>query len=215
MLESLRIENRIFAPYRFFAIRNRIRNRKLTTPRTMTAYLRIPAFLNGLLCIFFFSACADQPLEKVSVATEEGCQLLRQIIADHPTQFASFRRGAPSSNAWQNASIWNAKPLYPETTCQIWGWAKGRSNYSCQWKESSQEAARSAYEQYKPEIQSCLGGDWSPSEPQAKTGKETVFRSQSTGAVVSIRYFQDTRPPFSKPWYTSTVIGDLVEPVKE
>ncbi len=183
--------------------------------RSITAYPRTPSVVSALLGIFLLSACAEQPLEKVTVATEEGCQLLRQIIADYPSQFASFRRGAPSSNAWQNANIWNAKPLYPETKCQIWGWAKGRSNYSCQWKESGQDAAQSAYDQYKPEIQSCLGSDWSASDPQAKTGKETVFRSQSTGAVISIRYFQDTRPPFSKPWYTSMVIGDLIETVKD
>jgi hypothetical protein len=187
----------------------------LLKPRSINTYSSIAALGKALLCTLLVSACADQPLEKVTVATEEGCQLLHQTIAGYPSQFAAFRLGATLNDPWQNANVWNAKSLYPETQCQIWGWAKGRINYSCQWKESSLEAAQSAYEQYKPEIRSCLGDEWSVSEPQAKTGKETVFRSRSTGAVVSIRYFQDTRRPFSKPWYTSVVIGDLVETVKD
>ncbi|MGR9108604.1 MAG: hypothetical protein ACU843_16925 [Gammaproteobacteria bacterium] len=141
--------------------------------------------------------------------------MLHQIIADYPSQFASFRKGAPSSNPWQNVNIWKATPLYPKTECQVWGWAKGLSNYSCQWKESDQASAETAYEEYKPEIQNCLGQEWSVSEPQGKTGKETLFRSQSTRAVVSIRYFEETNRPFSKPWYTSMVVGDLVETVKD
>lgn len=187
----------------------------LLRARTATSFHRIPAFVTALLCTFLFAACADQPLEKVEVGGEGSCQMLHRIIDDYSTQFASFRRGAPSSNSYQNANIWKANALYPETECQVWGWAKGRSNYSCQWKESSQEAAQAAYEQYKPELSRCLGASWSESEPQAKTGKETVFRSESTRAVISIRYFQDTRRPFSKPWYTSMVIGDLVETVKD
>jgi hypothetical protein len=165
--------------------------------------------------MLLLSACAGQPTEKGTVASGEGCKMLQDVIAGYPSQFASFRHGAPSSNPYQNANIWNAKSLYPDTACQVWGWAKGRSNYSCQWKESSQEAAQSEYEKYKPDISACLGEDWKISEPQAKTGKETVFRTWSTDAVISIRYFQDFRRPFSKPWYTSVVIGDLIETVRD
>lgn len=199
-----------------FAVKKRIRNRKsITSTRNMTAPSRIPAFVIGLSSLFLLSACAEQPLEKVSVVSEENCQKLHKIIAEYPSGFTSFRRGAPSITAWQNTNVWNAESLYPKTTCQIWDWGKGLSNYSCQWKETDKEAAEAAYHRYTPEIQSCLGSEWSVSEPQAKTGKETVFRSPSTNAVISIRYFQDTRPPFSKPWYTSMVIGDLVETIRE
>ncbi len=182
----------------------------LVPSRIEAAYFGAGAVGKGLLCAILFNACAGQPLEKAPVATKKSCDRLRQVIADYPSQFASFRRGAPSSNPWQNANIWKATPLYPGTDCQVLGWAKGRSDYFCQWKESDQEAALTAYERYTPEIRSCLGDEWKISEPQAKTGKETMFRSQSTKAVVSIRFFQDTRRPFSKPWYTSMVVGDQV-----
>jgi hypothetical protein len=178
--------------------------------RIKAASFNASAVTKGLLCVILFGGCAGQPLEQTAVATKASCERLLRIIADYPSQFASFRRGAPSSNPWQNANIWQAKPLYSGTDCQVWGWAKGRSNYSCQWRESDQEAARTAYEQYTPEIRSCLGDEWQVSEPQSKTGKETIFRNPSTNAVVSIRYFQDTGRPFSKPWYTSMVVGDQV-----
>lgn len=181
----------------------------------MIAYPQNFTFLTALFCLFFFAACAELPSEKGTESDQHSCQRLEQIIAGYPSKFAALKHGAPSSNPWNNANVWKAEPLFPGTECQIWGWAKGLSNYSCQWKESSQETAQAAFDKYTPKIQSCLGNEWNTSEPKAKTGKQTVFQNKSTSAVVSIRYFQDTRPPFSKPWYTSMIIGDLIQRVKD
>lgn len=104
--------------------------------------------------------------------------------------------------------------MYPKTRCEVWGWGKGRSNYSCQWEEPGVDAARSAYDEYTPKIQSCLGSDWNLSEPRSKTGKESVFRSKSTRAEISIRYFQDSQSIW-KPWYTALIVGDLVETLSD
>ena len=181
----------------------------------MTALCKIQSAITTLVCLLLFSGCANQPPEKTGVITEEGCQMIHRIIDDYPAGFAAFKQGASPGNSWQSADVWDATAFYPDTKCQIWGWANGRSNYSCQWKESDQETAQGAYEQYKPEIARCLGNQWSASEPAAKTGKETIFGNPSTRAVVSIRYYQDTNRPFAKPWYTAMIIGDRIVTVKK
>lgn len=181
---------------------------------TSTTYTNNLLFLTALFSMLLVG-CAELPSEKVTESDQDSCQRLKKIIDAYSSRFSGLKQGAPSSNPWNNANVWKAESLFAGTDCQIWGWAKGLSNYSCQWKESGQDAAIAAYDKYTPKIQSCLGDNWKASEPKAKTGKQTLFKSQSTDAVVSIRYFQDTRAPFSNPWFTSMVIGDLIQTVEQ
>ncbi len=215
MIESRGECRLVYCQLRVFCIQTDKKQEMLTNPRTISIFPRNIAVKFALCSLLIFAACAELPSDKSAVSDEDSCQNLKNIIADYPSRFSKFKSGAPSNNPWQSANVWKTEPLFAGTDCQVWAWAKGLSNYSCQWTESDEEVAHASYDKYKPKILSCLGNEWTASEPQAKTGKQSIFKSKSTTAVVSIRYFQNTRPAFSKPWYTSMIIGDLVQTVKD
>lgn len=169
-----------------------------------------PVLILTLAGAWLFSACADTPDPRAEMSEDQACETIQKIISAYPAKFAGYRRNQQTNVAWQSADIWTAESFFPDTTCQIWGWGKGLANYSCEWRETDHEAAEAAYRTYRPKIAQCLGSAWTATDPETKTGHQTVFKNPTTRAVVSIRYYQDTRRAIVNPWYTSMIIGDLV-----
>ncbi|GEM_PF-449694 len=174
---------------------------------------KIPSLLFSLLCILLVAGCAGTPKIEATLSEAETCDKIKNIIDKYPSKYASFRQGTKTNNPLQQADIWNAQTFFPGTECQVWEWASGLANYSCQWRESGEESANAIYDKHKPKLGECLGKEWSGTEKETPNGRQTIYRKDGGKIVVSIRVFQHRRALLN-PWWTSLVIGDPIETVE-
>ena len=181
--------------------------------RKSQCHCNIPSLLSSVICILMFAACAGTPETEATLSDAETCDKIKQVIAEYPSKYASFRQGAKTNNPLQQADIWNAETFFPGTECQVWEWANGLANYSCQWRESGEESANAIYDEHKPKLGKCLGDEWSGSEKQTPNGRQTLYHKHGQKVVISMRVFQDRRALLS-PWWTSLEIGDPIKTVK-
>ena len=181
--------------------------------RNKQTYRSVLSLLLGVFCGVLLTACAGMPEKETKMTEAEICNTIVKIIAKYPSKFVEFRRGAKTNNPQQLANIWNAETFFPNTECQIWEWASGLANYSCQWRQSDEESANAIYNKHTPTLSNCLGSEWTATEQITQNGRQTLYRKQGNKAVISLRAFQDSRT-LLKPWWTSLVIGDQIQTVK-
>lgn len=174
---------------------------------------KFQSLLSAMIVTSLFAACAETPKTETNLSDAEICEKIKNIIAKYPSKYADLRQGTKTNNPLQQADIWNAKTFFPGTECQVWEWASGLANYSCQWRESGEESANAIYDKHKPKLDSCLGMEWSGIEEQTPNGRQTQYRKDGEKVVVSIRVFQHRRSLLNR-WWTSLVIGDPIQTVK-
>jgi len=164
--------------------------------------------LLAALCIssLTMNACSLlAPQDELSEAAQ--CNILKELIADHPNKFNTTKKSIVSS---AHRNIWSAEKVFPSADlCQIWQWSTGLSSYVCEWKTGSDKDQASKNYQYASRVvQDCLGNEWtSHSATTPSNGERTYFDTPNKDTIVSIRNFENKRS-LAASWQTTVIIGD-------
>ena len=129
----------------------------------------------------------------------QACQRLQQVLEAETDGFASLRE---TQTVRPSITIWQTRGIFPTGECEIWEWGSGETNYVCQWEEGG--AIR--YSQYQPIIAQCLGGDWTLSDQEKRTGRMSRF--QGPGSVDVYLMYSKSSNVFTGRWQTRLIVGD-------
>lgn len=141
---------------------------------------------------FSLTGCAFQ--ETLKSDTENPCASLKNIVADYPTGFDSYRKGRSDFSA---VTIYRAKEELIRGHCEVWAWGNADSAYVCTVGAPDPEVAVTRYNQAVEQVASCLGPTWVSSEVARErdgeaAGVATRFRSQDAQTpVVSVHNVED------------------------
>jgi hypothetical protein len=152
-------------------------------------------------------ACSELTAKPENQFEAQTCEDLKGLIADHPNQFAHYKKNLSTHSRY---NIWSAKKVFANAdNCQVWEWSSGLYNYVCEWETGrNQNKAMDNYQEDVNIAQNCLGEAWTAKTSTTQSGgKHTIYSTADKPTIVSIRYFQDLRS-WSKPWQNTIIIGD-------
>lgn len=155
-----------------------------------TTMIRLP--LSIALVALSMTGCAFQ--EQIQSGTDDPCATLQDVVADYPSEFASFRKGGSN---FRSLTIYRAKEELIRGHCEIWAWGNGDSAYVCTVGAPDPEVANSRYSQAVEKVSGCLGPEWVAQEKARErngeaAGVATRFQQQSDQTpVVSVHNVDD------------------------
>lgn len=138
------------------------------------------------------SACTFQ--QTLESGTDNPCATLKEIVADYPAEFATFRNGGSN---FRSVTIYQAKEELIKGHCEVWAWGNADSAYVCTVGAPDPEVATTRYTNAVEQVSSCIGPEWvSEEEGREIDGNEagvvTHFRHQSKGMpLVSVHNVDD------------------------
>lgn len=151
------------------------------------------------------SACSELT-KKDPLPEAEACNRLNEVIADHPNQFAKYKK---NKKEVRHFSVWLASSPFPTAkNCEIWQWSSGLHSFICEWQgKYGESSAKRSYEDGNRILQSCLGDQWQgKSNPTTTGGQNTRYSKKNVETMVSVRYFK-SKGLFEQ-WSTVLYIGD-------
>lgn len=164
--------------------------------------------LTGLIILLFFlNACSETSKREPELSEDEACAKIKALIADHSTDFSTYKR---SLRRTQTMNTWSAIKAFPSAQdCKIWEWADGRYNYICNWpSRKGRESAMMDYELGNDIVMNCLGPSWDRTiKPTKSGGENTLYFKPGLKTIVAVRFLREARRLMEK-WQTVVIIGD-------
>jgi hypothetical protein len=149
------------------------------------------------------AACAQTPVAPArQQAKVDECGLLQEVLAQDDLGYTGLKTRKILT---RRVNIWQTRPVFPGTDCQVWEWGQDLVHYGCDWPQADESAARETFNTYVPRIQQCLGPQWGTRKLTGKTGEGALFSKPGEDTAIALRYFRDKGP--SGGWQTSLVVG--------
>ena len=155
----------------------------------MTRY-RMPMI--ALASSLLLAGCSN--LGNLTSGTDDPCQALQSVVADHSSGFESFRG---SGSSYRLVTIYRAKEELIRGHCEIWAWGNKESAYTCTLGTPNREVSQARFAQAEEKMTRCLGTAWSTeSAIRERDGKPAgeVVRFRNSGGnspVVSLHRVDD------------------------
>jgi len=159
--------------------------------------IRITATKTLTVSLVLLAGCAS-PDVTLSTGVESPCGTVKDLIAEYPEGFPSYRGKANNSRM---VTTFRATEQLIEGHCEIWQWGAGDTAYICTAEAPSHENAIERYDNTNNFLQQCLGPDWSRAEMARNRdgepdGQLTRFTSdQHPGLSISAHLISGKRGP--------------------
>lgn len=133
-------------------------------------------------------------LGNLTSGSDDPCQALQSVVADHSSGFESFRG---SGSSYRLVTIYRAKEELVRGHCEIWAWGNMESAYTCTVGTPNREVSQVRFAQAEEKMTRCLGTAWSTEtairERDGKPAGEVVrFRnSGGNSPIVSLHRVDD------------------------
>ncbi len=163
----------------------------------------------GCLFILGTSTCSVFTPEKSAMSDSEACVKLNELIADHSNHFKQFKKGRLNANRMTYIQAWNAQRVFSlAQNCQVWEWSTGLTNYYCAWQEPGEVQAKASHDKGVAIVEQCLGRQWQTQfDTTTSGGGSTLFSTEGSKTIVSIRYFKESRTIIEN-WRSTLYVGN-------
>ncbi len=154
----------------------------------------------------FMNACSELGAKPEKLTDVQACSNLKDLIADHPSQFEKTRTKFSTS---KRLNVWAAEKVFPSAeNCQVWEWSTGLFNYACSWTADDENQAMSSFQEGDKIIRMCLGDGWRMQASDTQSGgKSITYSASDKKTIVSIRYFKEQKG-WSPSWQNVILVGD-------
>jgi hypothetical protein len=141
--------------------------------------------------------------------SEKVCPQLAQVMASAADGFVDIRKKQSSAN--RTVNVWNTSLQAENAECRILDMGSGIPVYLCSVALPGAQSAVNWHAAVQETLMGCLssvGGRWSTSESDDRSGKVTLLQSADAAApLVTIRYYRNDKMLSADNWTGVLAVG--------